>query len=234
MDYVKHIENWDNKYCEKHVTEMCDNISQIFLSKNISTINYIDIGANVGKVYDILGKMVRINRAYLFEPSPILYKYLSEKFEQNPDVSTYHCAVYKEEKMISIDESFMISQMSQSEYNDLNLGMSTISSFDQGDIPAIPISKFLNENESLYDIINFIKIDTETVDLEILEDLLTVIDKFSVKPIIEFEKNYSRKGRTDDDCQAVLNLFFDHGYQNFDIKTSCTFCDGVLKPLHLV
>lgn len=234
MKYLQHIENWDNKYCEKHVIHLCNHISQILMSKNISTINYIDIGANVGKVYDILGEMIKIDKAYLFEASPILYNYLSEKFKENQAVSTYHYAIYKEEKMVSIDESFMISQMSQTEYNDLNLGMSMISQFDQGNVQAIPISKFLNNNESLYNHINFIKIDTETVDLDILEDLLTVIDKFSVKPIIEFEKNYSRTGRTDDHCQVVLDRFVNHGYQNLDIRTSCPSCDGVLTPLYLV
>lgn len=231
MEFYAHIKNWDEKYCEKHVINLCNYISQIFISKNINTINYIDIGANVGKVYDVLSEMIHIDQAHLFEASPILYSYISKKFEHNPCIKTYHRAIYKDERMVSIDESSMIYQCSQSEYNDLNFGLSKILEFDQGNVQATPISTFLNNNESLYRNINFIKVDTESVDLEILEDILTIITNFPVKPLIEFEKNYFVNGHTDEYSQTVLDQFTNYGYKPIDIK----YCsgDGILIPYHL-
>lgn len=231
MDYYKHIEDWDKYYCEKHVIALCNNISQIFISKNIHTLNYIDIGANVGKVYDVLSTMINIDQAHLFEASPILYGYISKKFEQHPSVKTYHRAIYKDERTVSIDESSMIYQLSQSEYNDLNFGLSKISGLNQGNVQAIPISTFLNNNESLYHNINFIKIDTESVDLEILEDILTIISHFPVKPLIEFEKNYFLNGHTDDYCQSILDQFVPYGYGYINIR-ECQG-DGILIPQYL-
>ena len=231
MEYHKHIENWDQYYCEKHVAALCSNVSQIFIAKNIYNISYIDIGANVGKVYDVLSEMIKIDQAHLLEASPILYGYISKKFEQHPLVKTYHYAIYKDERMVSIDESSMISQLSQSKYDDLNFGLSKISALNQGNVQAIPISKFLNNNESLYSCINFIKIDTESVDLEILEDILTIISNFQVKPLIEFEKNYFVNGHTDDHCQSILDKFVTHGYDGIDIRRCGG--DGVLVPQHL-
>lgn len=231
MDYYKHIENWDKYYCEKHVIALCNNISQIFISKNIHSINYIDIGANVGKVYDVLSTMINVDQAHLFEASPILYQYVSKKFEQHPSVKTYHRAIYKDERTVSIDESSMIHQLSQLEYNDLNFGLSKISELNQGNVQAIRISAFLNNNESLYHNINFIKIDTESVDLEILEDILTIINNFPVKPLIEFEKNYFLNGHTDDYCQSILDQFVPYGYGYINIR-ECQG-DGILIPQYL-
>lgn len=231
MEFYTHIKDWDEKYCEKHVISLCNYISQIFNSKNIFNINYIDIGANVGKVYDILSNMIQIDSAYLFEASPILYEYISKKFENKPFINTYNYAIYKDERSVSIDQSSMLFQMSQHEYSDLNFGLSKISEFTQGNIKAIPISTFLNSNLFLYDNINFIKIDTENVDLEILEDILTIIDNFSIKPLIEFEKNYFINGHTDEYSQTVLDQFTNYGYKPIDIK----YCsgDGILIPDHL-
>lgn len=231
MEFYRHIKDWDDKYCEKHVINLCNYISQIFSSKNIFNIQYIDIGANVGKVYDVLSKMIQIDGAHLFEASPILYEYISKKFENQSFINTYNYAIYKDERTVSIDESSMLHQMTQNEYNDLNFGLSKISEFNQGNIKAIPISTFLNNNTFLYNNINFIKIDTENVDLEILEDILTVINNFQRKPLIEFEKNYFINGHADKYCQSILDQFTKYGYQPIDIK----YCsgDGVLIPDYL-
>jgi hypothetical protein len=134
--------------------------------------------------------------------------------------------------MVSIDESSMIYQLSQLEYNDLNFGLSKISELNHGNVQAIPISIFLKNNKFLYECINFIKIDTENVDLEILEDILSIIDNFSIKPLIEFEKNYFISGHSDDYAQAILNKFVNYGYSNIDIR----YCsgDGLLIPEHLI
>jgi FkbM family methyltransferase len=231
MNHYKYIKDWDDNYCEKHIINLCNHISQIFKLKNIFTIKYIDIGANVGKVYDILSQKIKIEEAHLFEASPILYNYISNKFKDKSFVYTYNYAIYKDERMVSIDESSMIYQMLQSEYNDLNFGLSKISNFTNGNVKAIPISSFLNDNYLLYEDINFIKIDTENVDLEILEDILTIINNFKIKPIIEFEKNYFINGHTDDDCQFVLDKFIPYGYKPIDIKV-CTG-DGILIPDYL-
>ena len=76
---------------------------------------------------------------------------------------------------------------------------------------------------------SFIKIDTENFDFYILEDLLTIIDKFSIKPIIEFEVNWNASPLSRDDASIILDKFTDLGYE----KLTLDDChgDGILIPL---
>ena len=75
-DYIK---KWDDFFCAQHVVNLVNHISNLLLRNNINEINYLDIGANVGKVYDLLSEKLVIKKAYLVEASPLLFNYIKKQ-----------------------------------------------------------------------------------------------------------------------------------------------------------
>jgi len=231
MDYLNKIKSWDDHHCEQHVCNLVNNISKIINDSEIKKTYLIDIGANVGKVYDLLEKKIQIEKVFMFEASPMLFEYLEKKYTDNQKVSLFHGAVNNNEEEVDFDESSMIYQI-ENEIEQLNFGLSQIKkTSDSTRIKSLMISKFLEKNSFLYDEFCFIKIDTETVDFNILQDLLSVINKFKITPIIEFEINYKTINISDDYAQQILNKYCEYGYDKINLKYC--FGDGVLIPKKL-
>jgi len=92
-----HIKKWDDIFCAQHVINLVNHISSLLLKNNINQINYLDIGANVGKVYDLLSERIPINKAYLVEASPLLFNYIKQKYTNNSKVQLFNFAAYNEE-----------------------------------------------------------------------------------------------------------------------------------------
>jgi len=223
-DYIK---KWDDIFCAQHVINLVNHISSLFLKNNINQINYLDIGANVGKVYDLLSERIPINKAYLVEASPLLFNYIKQKYTNNSKVQLFNFAAYNEETKIQFDQSSMLHQF-ETDGSNLNLGLSKIQHTPQSvSIDAKRVSTFLNERQ-LFSELSFIKIDTETVDFMILEDLLKVISLFDVKPLIEFEKNHFIQGLSDEQAQHILDKFVNYGYKPLNLG-QC-YGDGLLIP----
>jgi FkbM family methyltransferase len=222
-----YIKKWDDIFCAQHVMNLTSCISNLFLKNNIKEINYLDVGANVGKVYDLLSKRISINNAYLIEASPLLFNYMTQKYADDSKVKLFNFAAYNEETAIQFDQSSMMYQF-ETDGSNLNLGLSKIQHTPQSvSVNAKCISTFLNEQQ-LFSELSFIKIDTETVDFMVLADLLKVISLFNVKPLIEFEKNHFLQGMSDAQAQCVLDEFVKHGYKPLDLG-QC-HGDGLLVP----
>lgn len=225
------IRRWDDLFCAQHVINLVGNITSLFKVNNFTDISYLDIGANVGKVYDLLSKNLTINEAHLIEASPILFNYMRQKYCENKNVFLYNNAAYNKSDIIYFDQTSMLYQFEQNLKENLNLGLSKIN-HAKNSVPvhAISVSNFINEN-NLFNL-SFIKIDTETVDFLILEDILNVINKFINKPVIEFEVNYSNCNMTDDTAQLILDNYNLNGYR----KLSLTDChgDGLLIPTSFI
>lgn len=58
-EYFNKIKLWDTKYCEQHVVNLVNNISNTLKEKKITELYYLDIGSNVGKVYDLLNDKIK-------------------------------------------------------------------------------------------------------------------------------------------------------------------------------
>jgi fructose-bisphosphate aldolase class 1 len=94
-------------------------------------------------------------------------------------------------------------------------------------VKARKISSLLQELPDTFEC-KFIKIDTESMDLHILQDLAGIITKFKTLPVIEFEKNYNGNNITDEQAQEILNLYRNTGYKQLNIH-EC-HGDGLLIP----
>lgn len=226
--YKNKIKQWDEIFCAQHVHSLAMTISNIFIEKNINKISYLDIGANVGKVYDLLSDSLIVERSWMIEASPILFEYLSEKFVKNKSIETFNLAISDIEGEVNFDESSIIYQIDNN-IDNLNFGLSKVTNFGfSNKVISKKISVFLSENPEIYKFVNFIKIDTENMDFIILDDLCKCIETFENKPIIEFEINYFVNGYTDDWAQNILDRFSMLGYNELEIKNLRG--DGILIP----
>jgi len=201
-------------------------ISDFFKHHDINEISYIDIGANVGKVYDLLAGLMTVQNAYFFEASPLLYGYLQEKYKNNNSIVMHNYAISNTDSEVCFDESSMMHQF-QNNIENLNLGLSKITHHSDVKVKARKISSLLQELPGTFEC-KFIKIDTESMDLHILQDLASIITKFKTLPVIEFEKNYNGNNITDEQAQEILNLYGSAGYKPLNIH-EC-HGDGLLVP----
>jgi FkbM family methyltransferase len=222
------IKIWDETYCAPHVGNLVNHVVNIFNNNNLKKINYIDIGANVGKVYELLNNDIPVKNVWMIEASPTLYEYSKKKFKKDSNVKIYNYAVYNTNGIIDFNESSMEHQFIHNE-DGFNFGLSSIGAYTNSKkVESIKISDFILDDKKILKKVNFIKIDTESVDLEILEDLLSVVDKFETLPLIIFEINYFVKGHPQSWAQKILNKFTKKGYKKINLK-ECGG-DGVLIP----
>lgn len=133
LDYNFHIERWDKYHCAQHVEPFLSQISSILQSyyKN-NPIIFIDIGANVGKVYDLLYQksILNIEKAYLFEGSERLYSYMTKKYNNNNKVLVFNDIILDEEIEINFDDDYVDYEIKEkNEY--INYGLSEISPYNR-------------------------------------------------------------------------------------------------------
>jgi FkbM family methyltransferase len=226
------IKIWDDKICSKHVINLVNGISNIIEKNFIEKLNYVDIGANVGKVYDLLSQRIEVENVWMFEASPILFSYLEDKYLDNKKVKLENFAVNNNTEIVHFDESSMIHQF-ETHVDEYNFGLSKIMKTNLSkEVNSIKISDYFNANPEIFNCVNFIKIDTESVDFNILFDLIKVIEKFKKKPIIEFEVNYMCTGLTFHEAQMVLDEYIRFGYKKLNLN-EC-YGDGVLIPENII
>lgn len=222
------IQEWDDKFCANHVVNLVNVISSHLLSYEYKDIILIDIGANVGKVFDLLSDKTNIVEAHLFEPSKILYNHMFAKYQNNPKVTVYNFAVGPFDQMVYLDETSMQYQINNNS-KELNFGLSKIiDGHTENNTQCITISSFLNNNSYIYEKKCLIKIDTETVDYSILLDLLKIINNFKFKPLIEFENNYFVNNNPIEWAQNIVNQFEAVGYEKIIVERYMG--DGILLP----
>jgi FkbM family methyltransferase len=231
MDYNSYIKKWDDYHCSQHVEPFLCGISDTLKSYyKQDPVIYIDIGANVGKVYDLIKQksIVNIEKAYLFEGSPKLSQYMKDKYSNDPIVSVFNEIILDTKTHINFDDEYMDYHISKNE-DYINFGLSKTNSYKNTNKKETKkISDFLKE----YNLLNkkiFIKIDTENSDILILKDILSIVDILTYKPIIEFEINYTAGGQTTEFAQSILNDYSNkYNYEHIDISTIRG--DGLLVP----
>lgn len=230
MKYYNDIKKWDDTFCINHVINLVRTIGDTFKENGIKELHYLDIGANVGKVYDLLNEYYGVKKVWMYEASPILFEYLNEKYQNDEKVSVDNVAVFDTEGVVNFDQSSILNEIKNNQSN-LNLGLSKIGeSVFSTQVRSIKISDVIRKSEDIKKNVNFIKIDTESVDFNILDDIYGVIDLFEKKPIIEFEINYFVSRTPIEVAQNILDKYRDIGYN--EISLLQTQGDGVLIPIN--
>ena len=212
------IKKWDEEVVFNHCSNEIREISSFFNEKGVKNINFIDIGANVGKFYEILSKQFNIDLCLMVEPNPDIYNYLAIKYRGFRNVKLFNFA---------LSESDGNGYVSDNDYSSesFNLGVSRL--FSSGSpVKIVDSYKFLKE--SLSEEINFVKIDTENSDYKVLKALFEIISKIKSRPIVAFEHNCEKNNHEYEESRIIYNKFISIGYNG--LKFDSLIGDSILRP----
>lgn len=208
------IKHWDDHLVERHILKEIGYLKNYFPIQNFQSLNYIDIGANVGKFYDVLSRDYTIEGVIMVEPVPMLFEYLSKKFESTPNCKLYNFALSDRTGVTK----FHISEIENDTTENMNLGISRMLTNGKYEVDMVDAKYFLEEYVDDLESIDFIKIDTENQDYSILKSIQSIISKLNKKPFILFEHNYNSWMSEDDARKIIYDFTTVCGYEtiNFD------------------
>jgi len=165
-----------------------------------------DIGANIGNTVRIFIKHSK--KVIAFEPNPILKSKLSKMFEgDNVVIDTRAISNKNGTQILNISSSFSISTFSDEWINNSRFSLNSI-----WDYPTEVETATLNQIIYEYGVPDYIKIDVEGFEYEII----TAFDKFLPKTIFSFEWA--------EEMQEKIKLSINHAY-NLGYK-SFAYTDG--------
>lgn len=213
------IKHWDDNICEGHLNSEASIVIEYFKNKGINEINFIDIGANVGKYYETLSRHFKINKCVMYEGSRILSDYISNKFKDNPSVEVYNYAISNEDKLTYFNEESIKYFLSKEDLDGLNLGLSKVSNVSGTPVQMRDIFGLLNERYEFFSNFDFIKVDTETLDYFILSSLKDFIKKLDKKPFICFEHNYHNMMEPSEAKEIYETFLKECGYYGDEFET---------------
>ncbi len=179
--------------------------------KNINEFNvFLDIGAHQGESIKLFSKNFKINKIYSFEPSPISYQILQKNIK-NFKNNSYTEIIAENIALGNSNENIImkhIIESSSSTIRDLNMNSKYFKKkffflknsvnqnlFKEIKVKQMLLSKYVDENK--IENIDFIKIDTEGYELEVLKGAKDIL--YKVKYIL-FEHHY--------DDMILKNYFF--------------------------
>jgi FkbM family methyltransferase len=208
------IKYWDDILVERHILKEIGYLKNYFPIQDFKSLNYIDIGANVGKFYDVLSRDYIIEGVIMVEPAPMLFEYLSKKFEFTHNCKLYNFAISDQTGV----SKFHISEIENDTLENMNLGISRMLTNGKYEVDMIDAKYFLEEYVDDLESIDFIKIDTENQDYSILKSIQPIISKLNKKPFILFEHNYNSWMSEDDARKIIYDFTTVCGYEtiNFD------------------
>lgn len=144
---------------------------------------FIDIGANTAllskKIYDT----TNLNKIYLIEPVPYLVDECKRKFENCENVEIHQLAFSNQNK----EEIMYVSHWNLG-YNKIYKEGMEIHSHNKLNVMCVTFSQWVIKNNITK--IDFIKIDAEGHDIEIIEGMFDWLNSNENKPFILFEGNW--------------------------------------------
>jgi FkbM family methyltransferase len=208
--------------------------------KHVSSNKYVsvpkdavifDVGANFGIMSLQYAKLVPAGRVYVFEPTHYALSRLKRNLELNPGLSnrivvvqTFVSSASSKETDIRAYSSWKVSGEAEDRKHSVHGG--TIKSADG--VGAVSLDDFCRKNEISR--LDFIKIDTDGYEYEVLKGARQAIAEF--KPVVIFEVGlYVMKERTIE-FKHYADFFTSLGYlmynsSNFKHIDSENYCDHI-------
>lgn len=141
--------------------------------------NAIDIGAHYARHLSVIQKRVKNGKVIAFEPIPYLSELLKNQFKDIKNVIIENCALSNEKGVLD----FYVYEDSLGESG---LNQRTERMKNKGDCEVIQVKvKTLDEYIEEFTSLEFIKIDAESAEMNILYGANKIINKF--RPIISIE-----------------------------------------------
>jgi len=172
-----------------------------------------DIGSNKGHFADVfLGEYKDDCMLFLFEPNSKLLSFTEIKYEYQKNIIYENLAAYKSEGEVSFHffENFNneLSSIYPDENNWQGLPMQT------KNVASISMDAYCKRHQ--IDIIDYLKIDCEGGDVDVLEGCKELMKSGSIKVIqIEYSDHYKRAGKSMAD---VFDLAKESGYTVYNYR----------------
>jgi FkbM family methyltransferase len=189
----------------------------------------LDIGAHVGMFSLLFGSCVGdTGKVISFEPNPTVFNVLKQHIENNQfNIEAHNLACTLENKKYIFnysDPNIYNTGMNGGYFDPLTHGdrIKQFHSYEL-EVNGVNILDFLNKNyPDLIDKINFIKIDTEGFDKEVLKTLAPIIKRNN--PILMVE---AFKALTSDEIKDFYSVLKSFDYEIYDVspldnQTDCT------------
>jgi FkbM family methyltransferase len=166
--------------------------------------NCIDIGCHKGEILDIIIKYAPQGKLMAFEPIPILYKALCNKYKQHKNITIHNYAlanIASTQPFNYVITNPAYSGLIKRKYDRQHEQDISI------DVITKPLDDFYDSNIK----IDFIKIDVEGGELQVLEGAAKLIAK--CKPFIIFEHGIGGSDYYGTTPNILFNLLYSYGLQ---------------------
>jgi len=142
-----------------------------------------DVGANVGSYTKLLSKQFPNAKVYSFEPNPETFKTLYNDFRKTKNIKIFNIGLSS-----SLKETIIYSQKSRRQSTLATLYSNIVPEEDTLQLPIklSMIDSFCEQNQ--IEVIDFLKIDTEGHEYDVLKGAEGMLKKGGIK-IIQFEFN---------------------------------------------
>jgi FkbM family methyltransferase len=225
----KTIKHWDDNLIGKHVSKEITQLFEHFNDYNITTLSFIDIGGNVGKFYDEISKNYEVKKCEIVEASKILCEYMTDKYKDNSNITIHNIGLSDEEGEFYFgDESLQYYEetgIDGSDSQDINFGLSAAHFVENPPTHDYPgKTRFYNSTNFLDNLnkipaqdIKFIKVDTESRDIQIVSSMTEYLVKNNISPIILFENNFRYFLTLEEGQKLIDDLCNKVGYHPVDL-----------------
>lgn len=174
-----------------------------------------DVGANSGMMTLQFTKLAPLGKVYSFEPTFYAFSKLKRNIELNPELAKRIIAIQSfvssntsEEPNIRAYASWKVAGSTKGPRHPIHKGISK----PADGVGAVSLDDFCRQNE--IEKLDFIKIDTDGHELEVLKGAQGVIGKF--RPVIIFEVGIYIIEEANIDFSDYLKLFDFLNYSLFD------------------
>jgi FkbM family methyltransferase len=195
----------------------------------------IDIGGHAGRHSDIFIHQIGCKEVYIFEPIPSKYEHLVNRYLSNPNVTVKQVALSS-----SVGKSEFVINHGAPEESGLKERI-----YNNPELKIL--EKIIVATDTLDNIfidasaVEYIKIDTEGGEIDILRGAVSIIQKFRPFISVEYGKpSYSAYGHNQDtlflysqEQQYVITDLFGNPIENIDIWRECVdtfYWDYYLVP----
>lgn len=182
-----------------------------------------DVGANIGTYATWIAKYLekKNGKIYCFEPQRVIFQMLCGNMAINNifNAYTYNIALGSEEKYLEVDEIDYVRSGSFAAFNLDGVDREKFKTTSQKQhVEVCTIDQFVNRYKVPK--VDFIKIDVEGMDMEVLNGAKQVIDKFKPDLHVEFiHLGSSKKDDTAIEGRDILSEYLTQlGYNTYQIS----------------